>query len=256
MKFRAILASLVCLTYISSCAQTPDTPKMISPAPTLTAENRAQTADRYVHQREEMVQHSIIDWGINNQAVIEAMRSVPRHEFVPAMYLSEAYANHPLPIGHGQTISQPYIVALMTEAVEVQPHHRVLEIGAGSGYQAAILAELAAQVYTIEIIEPLATRAKETLERLGYDNVIVRHADGYYGWDEAAPFDAIVVTAAPDHIPQPLIEQLKLGGRMIIPVGPVAGVQTLWLLTRNSEKEVVTKNLGYVRFVPFTRLDE
>lgn len=210
----------------------------------------------YARKREAMVNSGIIGMGIQDETVIEAMRVVPRHEFVNPETLSQAYANHPLPIGHGQTISQPYIVALMTEAAAVQPHHRVLEIGAGSGYQAAVLAELAEQVYTIEIIEPLAERSRSVLERLGYTNVTVRHANGYFGWEEEAPFDAIVVTAAPDHIPQPLVEQLKIGGRMVIPVGPIGGVQTLWLLTRLDEDKVETRNLGYVRFVPLTRLEE
>ncbi len=235
-----------------SCAIPPTSP-VDSGAPTELPP--FDSAD-YARQREAMVNSGIIGMGIQDEAVIEAMRTVPRHEFVNPETLSQAYANHPLPIGHGQTISQPYIVARMTEAVTLQPHHRVLEIGAGSGYQAAVLAELVEHVYTIEIIEPLAERARAVLEHLGYQNVTLRHADGYYGWEEEAPFDAIVVTAAPDHIPQPLVEQLKIGGRMVIPVGPVGGVQTLWLLTRLDEDEIETRNLGYVRFVPFTRLEE
>ncbi|MCI0576694.1 MAG: protein-L-isoaspartate(D-aspartate) O-methyltransferase [Chloroflexi bacterium] len=200
-----------------------------------------------------MVQEGIIDWGITDPAVIEAMRLVPRHAFVPADYLAQAYENHPLPIGFGQTISQPYIVALMTQAVALEAGDHVLEIGTGSGYQAAVLAELVEEVYTIEIIGDLATRAEQTLREQGYDNVTVRHADGYFGWEEEAPFDAIVVTAAPDHIPQPLVEQLKIGGRMVIPVGPVGGYQTLWLVTRASEEETRTEDLGGVAFVPLTR---
>jgi protein-L-isoaspartate(D-aspartate) O-methyltransferase len=214
------------------------------------------TADPYTQRRQAMVQSGVIDWGISDEAVIEAMSAVPRHAFVPEEYLSAAYNNHPLPIGYGQTISQPYIVALMTESAGVSQGDRVLEIGTGSGYQAAILAQLVDHVYTIEIIEPLADRAEAVLAELGYDNVTVRRADGYFGWQEHAPFDAIVVTAAPDHIPQPLVEQLKIGGRMIIPVGPVGGFQTLWLVTRTSEEDVQTRNLGSVRFVPFTREDD
>jgi protein-L-isoaspartate(D-aspartate) O-methyltransferase len=183
------------------------------------------------------------------------MGNVPRHEFVPEEFLSQAYENHPLPIGYGQTISQPYIVALMSQAAGVSAGDKVLEIGTGSGYQAAVLAELVDQVYSIEIISPLAERSTDTLARLGYDNVNTRQADGYFGWEEYAPFDAIVVTAAPDHIPQPLVQQLKIGGRMIIPVGPVGGFQKLWLVTRESEDEVRTVDLGGVRFVPFTRED-
>ncbi len=161
----------------------------------------------------------VVGLGVVDEAVIAAMRAVPRHEFVPAEYQSEAYANHPLPIGFGQTISQPFIVALMTEAAELEPGDRVLEIGTGSGYQAAVLAAIVDQVYTVEIIAPLAERAGATLARLGYDNVSGRQADGYFGWAEQAPFDAILVTAAPDHIPQPLVAQLNEGAHMIIPVG-------------------------------------
>ena len=183
----------------------------------------------------------------------EGVTAVPRHEFVPAEYRELAYENHPLPIGYGQTISQPYIVALMTQEAQVEPGDRVLEIGTGSGYQAAVLAELVDHVCTIEIIGALAERAQGGLEEAGYKNVTVQHADGYFGWEEHAPFDAIVVTAAPDHIPQPLVQQLKIGGHMIIPVGPVGGFQTLWRVTRISEEEVQTTNLGGVSFVPFTR---
>jgi len=158
-----------------------------------------------------------------------------------------------LPIGFGQTISQPYIVALMTEAAEVSGGDRVLEVGTGSGYQAAVLAEIVDQVYTVEIIGALADRARNDLALAGYDNVEVRHGDGYFGWEALAPFDAIVVTAAPDHVPQPLVQQLKIGGHLIIPVGPVGGVQTLWRVTRINDDEVRSENLGGVRFVPFTR---
>jgi protein-L-isoaspartate(D-aspartate) O-methyltransferase len=223
------------------------TPAELVIAPTPILEHPRQD------ERDAMVQSGIIGWGIQHQAAIEAMLSVPRHEFVPDDYQSQAYENHPLPIGYGQTISQPYIVALMTEAIEPQSDHQVLEIGTGSGYQGAVLAQLVDQVYSIEIIEPLASRAEEVLDRLGYDNVSIRHADGYFGWEEHAPFDAIVVTAAPDHIPQPLVQQLKIGGKMIIPVGPVGGYQSLWLITRVDEEQVVTEDLGGVRFVPLTR---
>ena len=187
--------------------------------------------------------------------VLDAMRRVPREQFVPLHLRPAAFSNGPLPIGRGQTISQPYIVALMTQALEVDDEATVLEIGTGSGYQAAVMAELVDHVYTMEIITPLAEKAATTLDQQGYDNVTVRNADGYYGWEEQAPFDAIIVTAAPDHIPQPLVEQLKIGGRLIVPVGPVGGVQTLWLVSRISEDEVQTQNLGDVRFVPLTRED-
>jgi len=223
-----------------------------SAAPIATTEP-SPTPDQYAPQRQEMVENGVVDWGITDETVIEVMGIVPRHAFVPEEYLSSAYNNHPLPIGFGQTISQPYIVALMTQSVELSPDDRVLEIGTGSGYQAAVLAQLVDQVYSVEIIGSLVERAAAALESVGYDNVIVRHDDGYFGWQEHAPFDAIVVTAAPDHVPQPLVNQLKIGGRMIIPVGPVGGFQTLWLLTRTGEDEVQTRNLGGVRFVPFTR---
>jgi protein-L-isoaspartate(D-aspartate) O-methyltransferase len=209
--------------------------------------------DVHAGLREQMVQQGVIGWGIRDDAVIEAMRRTPRHEFVPDEYLPQAYANHPLPIGYGQTISQPYVVALMTEAVGVGPGDRVLEIGTGSGYQAAVLAELVDEVVSVEIIGPLVERSRSTLERLGYDNVRVHHADGYFGWEADAPYDAIVVTAAPDHVPQPLVAQLKVGGRMIIPVGPVGGYQALWLLTKVGEEEVRVEDLGPVAFVPLTR---
>ena len=204
-------------------------------------------------QREEMVKEGIIGYGITDDEVIAALRGVPRHAFVTEEYLSQAYENHPLPIGYGQTISQPYIVALMTEAVEVEADDRVLEVGTGSGYQAAVLAEVADEVHTLEIIGPLAKRAEEDLKSLVYDNVQVYHADGYFGLPDKAPFDAILVTAAPDHIPQPLVQQLKVGGSLVIPVGPVGGYQTLWKLTKVSADEVRTENLGGVTFVPFTR---
>lgn len=204
-------------------------------------------------QRERMVEEGVIDFGITNDEVIAALRTVPRHEFVVEEYLPQAYENHPLPIGFGQTISQPYIVALMTEAAGVEAGDKVLEIGTGSGYQAAVLAEIVDEVHSVEIIGPLAERAEGDLESLGYDNVEVYHADGYFGIPDEAPFDAILVTAAPDHIPQPLVQQLAVGGSLVIPVGPVGGYQTLWKLTKVSEDEVRTENLGGVRFVPFTR---
>jgi protein-L-isoaspartate(D-aspartate) O-methyltransferase len=203
-----------------------------------------------------MVQQGVIGWGVEDPQVVRAMRRVPRHLFVPAELRDQAYDNHPLPIGYGQTISQPYIVALMTQELEVQAGDRVLEIGTGSGYQAAVLAELGVEVYTIEIIGPLAEAAAERLKRLGYGGVHTRHADGYWGWSEAAPFDAIIVTAAPDHVPQPLLEQLKVGGVMVIPVGPVGGVQTLWKITRVREEEYQSESLGPVRFVPLTRQEQ
>lgn len=200
-------------------------------------------------QRQEMVKWQISNRDIFNKKVIEAMRKVPRHKFVPEEYREFSYEDRPLPIGYEQTISQPYIVAYMTQAIEPSSEDKVLEIGTGSGYQAAILAEIVKEVYTIEIIEPLARRAEETLKSLGYNNIHVRHGDGYRGWPEHAPFDGIVVTAAPDHIPQPLIDQLKVGGKMIIPVGE--GFQDL-ILVEKKKDGISKKNLLPVRFVPMT----
>ena len=184
--------------------------------------------------------------------VLATLGRVERHGFVPPGQVAYAYENRPLPIGHGQTISQPYIVALMTELVEPEEDDVVLEIGTGSGYQAAVLAELVDHVYSIEIIEALATSAGERLQRLGYDNVTTRLGDGYYGWEEHAPFDAIVVTAAASHVPPPLVEQLKPGGRMVIPVGAQFMTQLLLLLEKGDDGEVVTRQIGAVRFVPLT----
>ncbi len=184
--------------------------------------------------------------------VMEALATVPRHEFVPEGRRRHAYKNRPLPIGHGQTISQPYIVALMTDLLGVDEDDVVLEIGTGSGYQAAILAVLVKQVYTIEIIEPLGVAARARLERLGYDNVEVRLADGYYGWAEHAPFDAIVVTAAAGHVPPPLLAQLKPGGRMVIPVGGRFFTQQLVLIEKDNDGAVTTRQMLPVRFVPLT----
>ena len=185
--------------------------------------------------------------------VIQAMRTTPRHRFVPANLQSVAYENRPLPIGHGQTISQPYIVALMTDLLRVDDHDVVLEVGTGSGYQAAILAPLVKQVHTVEIVAPLAREAEARLRALGYGNVVVRHADGYEGWPAAAPFDAIIVTAAATHIPPPLIQQLKPGGRMVIPVGGPFATQSLMLVTKTADGKVRTRNMLPVAFVPLTR---
>jgi len=184
--------------------------------------------------------------------VLAALRKVQRHSFVPPGQQRYAYENRPLPIGHGQTISQPYIVALMTDLAQVEPGDAVLEIGTGSGYQAAVLAELTKAVYTIEIIEPLGKSAEERLGRLGYRNVKVKVADGYYGWPEAGPFDAIMVTAAASHIPPPLVKQLKPGGRMVIPVGTAFLTQHLMLIEKQSDGSVINRQILPVRFVPLT----
>jgi protein-L-isoaspartate(D-aspartate) O-methyltransferase len=212
----------------------------------------AADTNQFAARRMRMVHEQFIGRGrdITNARVLAVLGRVPRHEFVPERVRNQAYEDHPLPIGYGQTISQPYIVAFMTEKLDPQPKDRMLEIGTGSGYQAAVLAELVARVYTIEIVEPLAERARADLQRLGYTNVLVRAGDGYLGWPDAAPFDAIIVTCAPDKVPQPLIEQLKDGGRMIIPIGET-WEQQLVLLRKRGQRLEQTAVLP-VRFVPMT----
>jgi protein-L-isoaspartate(D-aspartate) O-methyltransferase len=206
-------------------------------------------------KRLAMVAEQIEARGVLEPPVLEAMRKAERHLFVPDSQIPFAYDDRPLPIGYGQTISQPYIVALMTELVRPQPPFKVLEIGAGSGYQAAVLAELVDKVYTVEIVAPLAQWAQERLQVAGYQNVMVKQADGYYGWEEHAPFDAIIVTAATPHIPPPLIEQLKDGGRMIIPVGSRFRIQQL-VLVEKKKGEITTRTMLPVRFVPLTRTED
>jgi protein-L-isoaspartate(D-aspartate) O-methyltransferase len=210
---------------------------------------QAEGADPTAAARERMVREQIQARGVKDPRVLAAMRAVPRHELVPEELRDHAYEDRPLPIGHGQTISQPYVVAFMTEELDIAPDERVLEVGTGSGYQAAVLGELAREVYSVEIVEPLAERARADLARLGYSNVHVRAGDGYRGWPEHAPYDAIVVTAAPDHVPQPLIDQLAPGGRLVLPVG--RGIQELVRITRD-EHGVHEEHLIGVRFVPMT----
>jgi len=205
-------------------------------------------------ERDRMVRR-IRSYGLQDPQVLAAMAAVPRHEFVPEARRRRAYDDTPLPIGYGQTISQPYIVAEMTRLLQLTPASKVLEVGTGSGYQAAVLAHFTAHVYTIEIIEPLAEAAAARLDRLDYTAVNVRQGDGYYGWPEQAPFDGIVVTAAAGEIPPPLIKQLKTGGRMVIPVGPVFGTQSLMLVQKDEKGRVRTTSLMAVRFVPLTRKD-
>jgi protein-L-isoaspartate(D-aspartate) O-methyltransferase len=209
--------------------------------------SRGPAGDPTDAARHRMVEQQIAARGVTDGAVLRAMEAVPRHEFVPAESRAQAYADRPLPIGHGQTISQPYIVALMTSLAAPKPGDRVLEVGTGSGYQAAVLAELGARVYSIEIVEPLARAARQTLHRLGYDAVQVRHGDGYGGWPEAAPFDAIVVTAAPPAIPPALLAQLAPGGRLVIPVGTQE--QELRVLVRTASG-IETRSVVPVVFVP------
>ncbi len=211
--------------------------------------------DHFSRQREQMVHRQLRARGITDSRTLEAMRNTERHHFVPGSQQRFAYDDRPLPIGHGQTISQPYIVAYMTEIIEPKSHYNVLEIGTGSGYQAAVLAEIVDKVYTIEIIEALGKQAIEVIDKLGYDNIYVKIADGYYGWEEHAPFDAIVVTAAAEHIPPPLVDQLREGGKMIIPVGSPFRVQQLMLVEKKNGR-LSTKNLMPVRFVPFRRADD
>jgi len=253
---RLILLGLL----ISAChavAPSLETPTMLIPAalpstvPQVTPSGEVNSDDRLA-ERLDMVHLTIEGRGISDPNVLQAMRNVPRHRFVPDAYVDQAYADHPLPIGYGQTISQPYVVAWMTELLALQPGERVLEIGTGSGYQAAVLAEIPdVEVYTVEIVPELAERAAGTLATLGYTQVRCLEGDGYYGWEEYAPFDAIVVTAAPDHLPQPLVSQLSESGRLVIPIGPQGGYQSLWRFTV-VEGELVAENLGGVLFVPFT----
>ncbi|MBW2468379.1 MAG: protein-L-isoaspartate(D-aspartate) O-methyltransferase [Deltaproteobacteria bacterium] len=210
------------------------------------SEGSATTKDRL-----QMVKTTIQDRGISDTRVLEAMQTVPRHLFVPDGLLSVAYADRPLPIGEGQTISQPYVVALMTDILGLNRNDRVLEIGTGSGYQAAVLAEVVGEVYTIEIKEKLYSRARQKLKLLGYDNVTARHGDGYFGWPEAAPFDAIMITAAIDHIPPPLLTQLKDGGRLALPLGNPFSYQNLVLVTKKGD-DMLVKQITGVLFVPMT----
>ncbi|MBN1807235.1 MAG: protein-L-isoaspartate(D-aspartate) O-methyltransferase [Sedimentisphaerales bacterium] len=205
-----------------------------------------------IEERNEMVAQQILARDIKDPNVLRAMRTVPRHAFVPFNQLPYAYGDYPRPIGFDQTISQPYIVAFMTEALQLKPHYKVLEIGTGSGYQAAVCAEIAEKVYTIEIVEGLAERAKKALAELGYTNVSVRYGDGFFGWPEEAPFDVIIGTAATGRIPEPLTEQLKPGGRMILPYGSPWGYQYLVVVTKDKKGKIHKENVMPVRFVPMT----
>jgi len=218
---------------------------LVSPA------TRGQAAVEGRFRTERLAMVSAIEvYGVRDRLTLDALRRVPRHEFVPDEYRTDAYGDHPLPIGYGQTISQPYIVAYMTEMLRVAPGMKVLEVGTGSGYQAAVLASVGCDVYTVEIFQALAESAEARLQRLGYAGVRLRHADGHFGWPEAAPFDAVIVTAAAGYVPPALISQLKPGGRMVIPVGSVYGVQNLILVQKSAEGAVTTENLLPVRFVP------
>jgi protein-L-isoaspartate(D-aspartate) O-methyltransferase len=208
--------------------------------------------DPFRKKREEMVLQTIERRGVTNQAVLKSMRTVERHLFVPENVVSDAYEDRPLPIGYGQTISQPFIVAYMTEIINPKPQYKVLEIGTGSGYQAAVLAAVVKEVYTIEIIPDLGNAASARLKKMGYGNVNVKVADGYFGWSEHGPYDAIVVTAAAEFVPPPLVEQLKEGGKIVIPIGSPFMNQNLMLVEKKGKK-ITTKSLMPVAFVPFTR---
>lgn len=233
---------------VTACGQ----PRVGAEAPDATyAEQRAALVDAV--ERNVSATRDLTGIARLDAAVLGAVATVPRHEFVPSRVRDDAYANRPLPIGEGQTISQPYIVALMTHLAGVDAESNVLEIGTGSGYQAAVLAEIVDSVHTIEIVDTLGRRARRTLERLGYDNVSVRIGDGFAGWPEAAPFDAIVVTAAPEEVPPPLVEQLAVGGRIVAPVGDQRGGQTLRVLEKGADGELSRRDVLGVRFVPFTR---
>ena len=208
--------------------------------------------DKWAEKRSKLVERYIAGRVITDERVLQAMRTVPRHRYVPKILRSQAYEDHPLPIGHDQTISQPYIVALMTQLLAVGADDRVLEIGTGSGYQAAVLGAVVGEVHTIEIVEPLCTASSALLAEEGFTNVHVHCGDGYQGWPDAAPFDGIIVTAAPDHVPQPLLDQLAPGGNMVIPVGPPGWSQQLKVLRKGEDGTITESNVAPVAFVPMT----
>lgn len=259
--FWMAIFSVSCSPNISTATSSQNQTSAASPVETESQTQSAEASaevtspiddDPYQQKRDQMVTSTIESRGIVDPNVLRAMRDVKRHLFVPEKFIDQAYKDHPLPIGYGQTISQPYIVALMTDLLELEADEKVLEIGTGSGYQAAVLDELGyVEVYTIEIVPELASAARDRLHKLGYRQIKVKQDDGYYGWEEYAPFDAIIVTAAPDHLPAPLIGQLAEDGRLVIPIGPPGGYQTLWKFV-SQEGELKAFNLGGVSFVPFT----
>jgi protein-L-isoaspartate(D-aspartate) O-methyltransferase len=255
MRRTGVILNLALVLLVACTAAISPTPSTPSPTATIPPPLTPTTSDdaAFTQQRERMVIETIERRGITSENVLRAMRAVPRHLFVPENQRGHAYGDYPLPIGYGQTISQPYIVALMTDLLELREGDKVLEIGTGSGYQAAILGEIPdIEVYTIEIVAELAESARERLESQRYANVHCKQGDGYYGWDEHSPFDAIIVTAAPDHVPPLLVEQLANGGRMVIPIGPPGGYQTLWKFMKGPGGELQAFNKGGVAFVPFT----
>jgi len=254
----AVVAVAVVLIGVARCAAQDDTTTSTTEPSSEFKPPNPPGASEFVDRREEMVETQIArprfgGSAIQAKTVLEAMRKCPRHVFVPLRERSRAYQDSPLDIGHGQTISQPYVVALMTESLELTPESKVLEIGTGSGYQAAVLAHLTPHVYTIEIVKPLADRAKQTLEKQGYTTVECRAADGYFGWEEHASFDAIIVTCAAGHLPPPLWEQLKPDGRMVIPIGGPYEIQNLVVIHKTPEGERRSRSVLPVRFVPLTR---
>jgi len=257
VRLQAILASVMILLFTVFSCSPPGSPSPAAISTTAvtitgTVPIPAVTQDSYYQDRQIMVNDTIEARGVKNPDVLRAMRTALRHKFVPDDFLDQAYGDYPLPIGYGQTISQPYIVAWMTELLELKKGDKVLEIGTGSGYQAAVLAELGyVDVYSIEIVPELADQAAERLKNLGYDQIHLTQGDGYYGWQEYALFDAIIVTAAPDHLPIPLVQQLKEGGRLVIPIGPPGGFQSLWKFVKEGG-EVRAFNMGGVAFVPLT----
>jgi protein-L-isoaspartate(D-aspartate) O-methyltransferase len=254
LSVATVTFSLLLLSTLSlpeACmANTPEM-KLTASQPDTVEWERPRFEER-MDEREQLVQSGIIAQGIQDPEVIEAMLHVPRHKFVTQAQQRRAYMNEPLPIGHGQTISQPYIVAFMAEMLEVEPGDKVLEIGTGSGYHAAVISELTPHVFSIEIVEPLAVQARSVYDDLGYTYIQTKTGDGYYGWEEHAPFDKIIVTAAAGHIPPPLIEQLKPGGIMAIPVGSPYQTQTLMKVTKTEDGQTRTERLLPVRFVPMT----
>lgn len=239
---KKIIKVIILALIVSACRPAEDS--------SISRQTEKTADDPYQKKRYQMVKNQIERRGIRDELVLKAVQNVPRHLFVPNGIKDQAYIDSPLPIGEGQTISQPYIVAFMTEALKLNGEEKVLEIGTGSGYQAAVLAEIAKKVYTIEIVPTLARQAENLLKKLGYKNVYLKIGDGYNGWSEHAPYDAIIVTAAPGHIPQPLIDQLKKGGRMIIPVGDF--YQELIVITKQSDGTIKKESVLPVRFVPMT----
>ncbi|MFZ5915306.1 MAG: protein-L-isoaspartate(D-aspartate) O-methyltransferase [Chloroflexota bacterium] len=251
---------MMLLLFLAACRAVSHPPPITPPPPTQTSvptlavtPSPIPQEDPFAALRQQMVDTCIAAQGVTDERVLAAMRAAPRHLFVPSDLVPRAYQDRALPIGYGQTISQPYIVALMTQLLDLTPGDRVLEIGTGSGYQAAVLAHIPdVEVYTIEIVPELAERTDTLLHRLGYDTIQRKQGDGYFGWPEYAPFDAVIVTAAPDHLPQPLVEQLTDDGRLVIPIGPPGGFQTLWKFVKQPDGELKAYNQGGVIFVPFT----